>query len=124
LVRDYAYDEPVQEVSQPGRYVAALNSHDPDKVIELYSDNAVHIGPNKAIQGKEAIREWIASMMNDFNDGEFKLLGESRDENIYSFQWEAGNAAGKTLQGHDTQGLVDDKIGYHYSFVQQSESGS
>ncbi len=122
LVRDYEYDSPIQAVSQPAKYMAALNSRNPDKVAELYSENAVHIGPDKAIQGKEAIREWIAAMMKDFSDGEFKLLGESRDENVYSFQWEAGASSGKTLQSHNTQGLVDDKISYHYSFVQPANS--
>jgi hypothetical protein len=124
LVRDYDYDEPVQQVSQPVRFITALNSGDPDKVAALYEDNAIHIRPEHAMQGKEAIREWIASLMDQFKDGQFSLLGGSSYDNIYSFQWEASNAAGETLQGRDTQGIQDDKIRYHYSFIKKVQSAS
>jgi len=124
LVRDYQYDEPIPETSQPSRYLSALNSHDTEKVVSLYADNAVHIRAEKAVQGKEAIREWIASLMKDYSEGQFKLLGETRDENIYSFQWEASDPSGKAIQGQDTMGLIDKKIAYQYSFIQQSEAQS
>ena len=119
LVRDYQYIDPVPVVGQPTRYITALNNHEPDKVVEQYADDAVVIRPDKAIQGKEAIREWIASLVNAYSDGSFSLLGESRKEDVFSFQWEATTSSGKTVRGRDTQGLKDGKISYHYAYTRQ-----
>ncbi len=121
LVHDYQYDNPIPELSQAQKYIAALNSHDPDKVLSQYSENAVQIHSGGAIQGKEAIRTRIASLIADYSDGQFELLGESRDENIVSLQWEASSPSGHSLQGQDTFGLLDDLISYQYSFTQQAE---
>lgn len=119
LVRDYQYTDPVPVVSQPTRYITALNKHEPDKVVEQYAEDAVVLRSDKAIQGKEAIREWIASLVNAYSEGSFSLLGESRNEGVCSFQWEAQSSSGKTVRGHDTQGLKDGKISYHYAFTRQ-----
>ncbi|MCB2209742.1 nuclear transport factor 2 family protein [bacterium] len=124
LVRDYDYDEPVPQVSQPVRFITALNSGDPDKVAALYDDNAIVIRPQHVSQGKEAIRAWIASLMEQFKDGEFNLLGGSSYDNVFSFQWEARNAVGETLRGRDTQGLHDEKINFHYSFIKKVPTAS
>jgi len=119
LVRDYQYTDPIPEVSQPNKFVAALNKHDPDEVVKLYADDAVVIRPDKAIQGKEAIRQWIASLFETYSAGSFNLLGESQEENVYSFHWEANANSGKVINGRDTQGLVEGKISYHYAFTRQ-----
>jgi len=119
LVRDYQYTDPVPVVSQPTRYITALNKHEPDKVVEQYAEDAVVLRPDKAIQGKEAIREWIASLVNAYSEGSFSLLGESHKEDVYSFQWEATSSSGKIIRGRDTQGLKDGKISYHYAFTRQ-----
>ena len=106
-------------VSQPNQYLAALNKANAEEVMAQYADNAVVIRPEKAIQGKEAIREWMASQFETYVTGSFSLLSESQDENVYSFHWEAQTATGATVRGHDTQGLVDSKISYHYAFTEQ-----
>ncbi len=67
LVHDYQYDNPIPELSQAQKYIAALNSHDPDKVLSQYSENAVQIHSGGAIQGKEAIRTRIASLIADYS---------------------------------------------------------
>jgi hypothetical protein len=120
LVRDYQYDDPIPVTSHPAKYIAALNSHDLEKVLGFYADNAVHIRAEQAIQGKEAIREWISALLNKNKNSQFTLLGESRDENVYSFKWETAPPSGEVLLGHDTIGLNKDKISYHYSFIHQA----
>jgi len=124
LVRDYQYDTPTQAGSIPNNYVSALNSKDVGKVLSFYTDNAVHIRSQGAVQGKKAIREWIASLLNDFSSCDFTLLGENQDENIVSFQWEAGDNSGTKLSGRDTIGLSKNKISYHYSFIKEPEKSS
>ena len=119
LVKDYEFTDPIPVVSQPNQYLAALNKANADEVMAQYADNAVVIRPEKAIQGKEAIREWMASQFETYVAGSFSLLSESQDENVYSFHWEAQTATGATVRGHDTQGLVDGKISYHYAFTEQ-----
>ena len=125
LIRDYQYDtEPQEETeaSLPEKYIAALNSKDPDQVVGLYTDNAVHIRKANAVQGKDNIRTWIAALMGEYANTTFKLLNHTQEENIYNFQWEVTGDAGETLIGRDTLGLSDEKISYHYSFTKSANA--
>lgn len=124
LVKDFAYDDPIPAASIASKFIAALNSHDPAQVVNQYADNAVHIRAEKAIQGKEAILEWTTSLINRLGNNQFKLLGESQSKNICNFQWEGNLLNGKLVQGQDTLGLMDQKIQYHYSFMQNSEQST
>jgi hypothetical protein len=120
LIKDYQYDTQVAEVadgSLPEKYISALNSKDPDNVTALYADNAIRIGKASAIQGKTNIREWAASLMQEYSGVEFKLLNQTREKNIHNFQWEVTANNGGILSGRDTVGVADDKISYHYSFT-------
>ncbi len=122
LVRDYSYDNKPVQVSLPGRYIAALNSKDPEEVLKLYTNSAVHICTTSAVQGKEKIREWITALLKSHANDTFTLLGQSRDQNIYNFQWEVTIKNGNTLEGNDTVGSMNEKIGYHYSFIKLLEA--
>jgi len=120
LIKEYQYDTQVVEVadaSLPEKFISALNSKDPDTVAALYADNAVHIGKSSAIQGKSNIRNWAASLIQEISGTEFKLLNQTQEENIHSFQWEVSTAAGGILSGRDTVGVAEEKISYHYSFT-------
>lgn len=125
LVKEYQYietqaseseDEEI-EASLPEKYITALNNKDPDEVMNLYADNAVHIRKASAIQGKENIRAWIASLLEDYANGTFTLLNHTEDENIHNFQWDVSVDTGEALEGRDTVGVTEDKISYHYSFT-------
>jgi len=118
LVRDYAYDTPGESQSFVGQYIAALNSSNPDKVLQLYHHNAVHIRPGSAIMGKQAIREWIATLMREHSGNEFTLLNETIDKHIHNFRWQVQKDAESQLEGRDTMGVIDNTIRYHYSLVQ------
>jgi len=126
LIKEYQYDtqviEEVAEASLPEKYITALNSKDPDTVMALYADNAVHIRKASAIQGKENIRAWITSLLHDYSSGIFALLNHTQDENIHNFQWEVSTDAGDSLIGRDTVGVAEDKISYHYSFTQKQDA--
>ena len=124
LVRDYQYDTPTREASLPNQFVTALNSKDPDKVLNLYADNAVHIRAEKASQGKKAIREWVKVVLNDCADGSFSLISETGDKNVLNFLWEATSRAGEKLAGQNTVGMTGKKILYHYSFIKQPEKAA
>ena len=119
LVKEYEYSSSDEKASAPHSYIDAVNSADPDKVVALYSDNAVQIRSGSAVQGKEAIRQWIASLMEEYANCTFKLLSESQTGNVYSFQLQVSDGSGIHLEGRDSIGLVDKKIGYHYSFVKK-----
>ena len=124
LVRDYQYDEPQQQASFPESYIAALNSRDPETVMNLYADNAVHIRPEGAVQGKKAIQDWVVSLINDSPQEKFRLVSHSRVSKIHNFQWERVKNNGILQRGQDTIGLMDKKIRYHYSFINQNQKGS
>jgi hypothetical protein len=120
LVKDFPYGDTPVSRSMPERYIEALNTGNPHEVLQLYSDQAVHIRPEKAIQGKEAIRIWIASLLNNLaSDTDFTLVGSSMKDNVYHFKWQVSGAEGGLLNGRDTIGLLDDRISYHYSFIEE-----
>ncbi len=119
LVGNYAYNNQTRANSFLNQYFAALNTKNPDKVVKLYKDNAVHIRSGKAILGRKAIREWIATLMSTYPDGTFTLLDEFIDRNTHNFRWQVQNRNGKSqLKGRDTIGVIDKTIRYHYSFMQ------
>jgi len=122
LVRDYKFDAPTQASTLPEQYIEAMNNKDPNKVIDFYSDQAVHIRAEAAVQGKNAIKKWIASLINEYSDNKLRLVSEIKDSSVYSFQWTGTDQAGKLNEGHETVGLVDNKISYHYSFSKQIDS--
>jgi len=122
LVRGYQYDaEPVQ-ASLPSQYIKALNSKDAEQVLKLYTINAVYISTTNAMQGKAKIREWIAALLKSYSNDTFTLLSQSHDQNIYNFQWEVATKDGTALEGQDTMGLMNKKIGYHYSFIKLADT--
>lgn len=122
FVRDYDYNvqAPPQESSLPAQYINAINLRDYDKLLKIYAENAVHIQPQGAIQGKDGIRGWITSLLDQYPDCVFSLINETANQNIYNFHWEATNGSGLQVEGRDTIGLLDQKIRYHYSFIKPS----
>ncbi len=120
LVRDYNYDQQRQEAATlPEKFVLAMNSKDPDKVLSFYTDDAIHIRPDSAVQGKQAIRKWIEAKMQEVSKKEITLISQSQVKTFCNFLWESTNVNGAFLQGRETMGLTDQRIRYHYSFSKQ-----
>jgi hypothetical protein len=115
-IRDFDWDsgKPSEDIAE--LYIKALNLHNQDKVWSHYRDRAVHITSERTIQGKSAIKSWYGSLFNQIlPDATFKLAGYSGSGNIRHINWTASSKAGNVQDGKDTIGLIDGKIGYHFS---------
>ncbi len=105
---------PVSDIADT--LVAALNTHDLDKVSALYLPDAVHITFARAIQGSQAIREYYNTLFNQMlPSASFKLTGATGSGNSRHLTWTATSTKGSILNGSDSIGLLDGKIAYHYS---------
>jgi len=124
LIRDYNYETTPTQTSLPGQYIQALNSKEPNKVLNLYANNAVQISSRSAVQGKDKIRDWITALLKDYANDTFTLISQSHEANIYNFQWEVITQNGNALEGQDTMGVMNDKIHYHYSFTKPQKAHS
>jgi hypothetical protein len=103
-----------QDISQ--QFVAALNRHDPGKIVELYRQDAVHVTDAHAIQGVQQLFSYYTDLLkNLLPDGNFTLTSFSGNGSIRHLTWTAISRGGSVHNGSDTLGLVKDKIAYHYS---------
>lgn len=116
LIRDYNWSFEVgQNIGQA--YIDALNSHDPDKVLQLYTENAVHVTSQRTIQGHEAIHKWYVNLFNNILPNAVFSLNNSLGKGMIRYlSWIAQSSAGNVDFGSDTIGLEEDKIAYHYTF--------
>jgi hypothetical protein len=119
LVKSYAYDTPIQQASFPERYVNALNSGDPNNVIDFYADDAVHIHSDGAVQGRGAILKIIDSLMKNFSNINVALLSQSHKNNFYNFDWNAASNEDTRLEGRNTVGISNGKIKFHYAYIKK-----
>ncbi len=116
-IRVYEWETTPPPADITAQYIAALNSHNPDKVVELYSPTAVHITAARTIQGHAAIRAWYQSVFDQLlPGGKFTLTGFTGTVSSRHLTWTATSFQGKVNNGSDTLGLSDGKIIYHYSF--------
>ncbi len=117
-IRDYPWPVaggPPQDIVE--QYIAALNTHDPDQVTALYADNAVHITAARTVVGLAKIRAWYQSLFDTvLPNATFELTGYSGTGNSRHLTWTATSSAGQVTNGNDTFGLMNGKIGYHYTF--------
>jgi len=116
-IRDFGWSgEPLpQDICQ--QLVDALNQHDPERVVSLYTPSAVHITSARTIQGSEAIRRWYTSVFRQIlPNAVFTLTGFSGTGSSRHFTWTAASNTAVVQNGNDTLGLVNGKIAYHYNF--------
>ncbi|MBM3144930.1 MAG: hypothetical protein FJ010_08135 [Chloroflexi bacterium] len=98
------------------QYIEALDSHDPNRVVGLYADQAVHSTPERTIHGKEKIKAWYQTLFTQLlPNGSFQRTGFTASGNSRTCSWTARSDAGQVLDGNDTFGLMNDKIVYHYT---------
>jgi hypothetical protein len=113
------YEWPINPSDQDivQRYIAALNTHSPEIVLSLYYPDAVHVTPQRTVQGTQAIREWYQTLFNQVLPEATFMLGENSGSlGARHFAWTATSAAGAVNDGNDSFGLVDGKIVYHYTY--------
>ncbi|MBC8507805.1 MAG: nuclear transport factor 2 family protein [Anaerolineales bacterium] len=98
------------------RYIDALNSRDPNQVVDLYSDLAVHTNAQRSIHGKDNIRGWYQALFNQtLPNGRFTRTGFTASGNSRTFSWTAQADSGQVLDGNDTLGLMNDEIVFHFT---------
>jgi len=106
---------PAEEM--PQKYITALNSHDVNQVVDLYSDNAVHVTASQTIQGKDAIRSWYTRFLTErLPNGSFVLTSMSGTGSARQFTWQATSPKGKVQNGNDSLGISNGKMNYHYTY--------
>jgi len=98
LVREYPFQTSSDVASLPSQYLSALNSKNPEQVLNFYDPNAVHIRAGNVIQGKQAIREWITTLINQHAQSHFSLLYETQDKTIHNFRWQVEDPSGSQDQ--------------------------
>ncbi len=98
------------------QYANALNSHDPNQVVALYQNNAVHVTAARTIVGKAKIKAWYQHVFNQLLPNVTVVLtGHTGSGNTRHFTWTATSSQGNVNDGQDTFGLHNDKIAYHYT---------
>lgn len=98
-------------------YIQALNTHNPDRVVELYNSDAIHITSARTTQGVLAIRTWYQSLFSQvLPNAKFKVSGFSPSRSSRHLTWTATSERGDVHNGNDTLGLHNGKISYHYCF--------
>lgn len=117
VIAQTTYDGAAPAIDISEQYMQALNSRNLDRILVLYTDNAVHINATRTVQGKAAIRIWYEALFNQhLPNPVFVLTGYSGSGSSRHVTWNATSNAGYVLNGNDTLGLVDEKISYHFTF--------
>jgi hypothetical protein len=99
------------------QFIAALNTHDVNKIIALYAPTAVHITATQTIQGTAAIKSWFNTFLTQtIPNAKFTLTGISGTGDSRHFTWTATSSNGKITNGNDTFGIYNNQITYHYSY--------
>lgn len=116
-IQNYKWSDKADSKDICENLIDALNSHNIDKIVNLYGPPAIHISSKRTTQGLEKLRTWYTEMFNEilpnskFKIGSFTGKGGSRH-----FTWTAASARGFVRNGNDTLGISHGKINYHYSF--------
>jgi hypothetical protein len=97
--------------------IEAMNSHDIDKIVSLYSLPAIHINAIRTTQGFENLRAWYTQLFNEIlPDSNFKLGSYTGKGSSRHMTWTASSSKGLVRNGNDTLGISKGKISYQYSF--------
>jgi hypothetical protein len=116
-IRDHPWTPGPTPSDITAKYIAAMNTHNPEQVVNLYNPTAVHVTAARTIQGHPAIRAWNQSLFNQLlPNAVFTLTGFSGTGGSRHFTWTAVSPLGNVQNGNDTLGLLNGKIAYHYSF--------
>jgi hypothetical protein len=99
------------------RLIEAMNAHDIEKIISLYTLPAIHINAIRTTQGFENLRAWYAKLFNEvLPESQFILASYTGKGSSRHLTWTASSTKGIVRNGNDTLGISKGKIGYHYSF--------
>jgi hypothetical protein len=116
-IREYKWRQKDEPKDICESLVEAMNAHDIDKILGLYSLPAIHINAIRTTAGFDNLRAWYKKLFSEllpesnFILGSYTGKGSSRH-----MTWTASSTKGIVRNGNDTLGLIKGKISYHYSF--------
>jgi ketosteroid isomerase-like protein len=118
---DWPVEEPPRDIIE--RYVNRLNNGRSDKVVKLYQPDAVHVTPERIIQGHDALLEYYTDLLsNKLPDATFTLETLVSEGYVRHFRWDAASPNGmRVVDGRDTVALRQGKIQYHSSVYKITE---
>lgn len=117
VVEDYQWFPETTPGDITTQYIDLLNTKNPDQVVKLYNQNAVHITAARTVQGHKAMGIWYQALFFSLlPNAKFNLTGYSGTGNSRHMTWTATSDIGSVHNGNDIFGLYKDKITYHYSF--------
>jgi hypothetical protein len=120
-----SYNWPVQNppADIPQNYITALNTHDADQVVSLYTPTAIYITSSRTKQGTAALKaEYTHFFQNVVPNATFTLINSSGTGSSRHFSWRAVTPQGQIRDGNDTVGLINGKISYHYTHLAEAHS--
>mgnify|MGYP001080204015 FL=1 len=117
-IRDFSWDGTADASDVCEQFMTAMNTHDPNRMLEFYATTAVHITGLRAVQGLLNIRSWYNTFFQRLlPNALFTLTSFSGSGHSRHLTWTATSSAGKVQNGRDTLGFYGDgKIHYHYSY--------
>ncbi len=116
-IREYKWRQKDEPKDICVNLVEAMNSHNLDNILSLYTLPAIHINSIRTTAGLENLRAWYKKLLTEtlpdcfFTLGSYNGRGASRH-----FTWSASSSKGLVRNGSDTLGILKGKISYHYSF--------
>ncbi len=115
-ISDYQWPLEIPQGDILDRYFAALNAHDPAVLSQLYISNAVHVTPDRTVQGRENIQAWYKDLFQRLPEAVFTIGEQSGEVGSRHFSWTAESPKGTIRNGQDSFGLVNGLIAYHYTY--------
>jgi len=117
IIQDYPWSTAPTPLDITQDYINALNTHNPDVLINLYLPTAIHVNAARTIQGTAAIHAWYQTLLSQLlPNAAFVHTGFSGSGSARHLTWTATSSAGNVYNGSDTFGLYTGKIAYHYTF--------
>lgn len=99
------------------RLVTTWNTHDPNRIISMYQENAAHVTSASTVVGSAPIMDWYTDLFTKRLPGAlFRITGYTGSGNYRHIAWTAASPAGNVIDGNDSLGLRGGKIQYHYTF--------
>ena len=116
-ISDYTWFEKPPPVDIAQTLLSTLNTHDPERVVGLYTPTAVHVNARRTISGAEGLNAWYRSLFNYYlPGGKYTLTNYTASDNVRHLTWTASSDRGDVEDGEDPFVLFGDKIAYHYTY--------
>jgi hypothetical protein len=113
VVRDFAWS---REEDITEKYFEALNTHNPEILIDLYQESAIHVNAMRSVHGKQDLKGWYAQLLKILlPDAVFTRAGFLKNGNSRWFGWTATSRGGTVINGSDTFTVSGDRIAYHFT---------